>query len=480
MKHFDLIMFDLDGTLVETAPEIMDAVNDTLGCFDLGLVTQQQVNDWIGHGTLELLIQALAFSSQRPVAEVRASAQLHSMTARYNGFYEQRCGSRSRLYPQVLDTLGALRALGVKLAVVTNKEGRYTRTVMDVHQITQLFDAVVCGDTFATKKPDPAGVRHCLQRFDIRPERERVFIRADLNVPLDDRRSHHRRHPHPRLVPCIRMALDAGAAVMVTSHLGRPTEGEFKPEDSLAPVAKRLSELLGRDVPLVANWVDGVTVAPGQVVLLENCRVNKGEKKNKEELAASWPPCATFLCTTPLAPPTAPRAPPTASPICPHRLRWPVAVGRNRRPDQGPGQPQAPAGRHRGGLQGVHQAHHPAKPGRQGGPADCGRRHCQHLHAGRRPAHRQKPGRTRSAGRGQAVMAAMKARGAEVPIPTDVVTAKTFAADAPATVKAATDVADDDLILDIGPETAAGWRRSSNRLAPSSGTARGRVRVSRL
>ncbi|MCV4754357.1 phosphoglycerate kinase, partial [Escherichia coli] len=74
-------------------------------------------------------------------------------------------------------------------------------------------------------------------------------------------------------VPCIRMALDAGAAVMVTSHLGRPTEGEFKPEDSLAPVAQRLSELLGREVPLVSNWVDGVQVEPGQVVLLENCRL---------------------------------------------------------------------------------------------------------------------------------------------------------------------------------------------------------------
>ena len=81
------------------------------------------------------------------------------------------------------------------------------------------------------------------------------------------------------------MALDAGAAVMVTSHLGRPTEGEFKPEDSLAPVAKRLGELLGRDVPLRRDWVDGVEVQPGEVVLLENCRVNKGEKKNDEALA---------------------------------------------------------------------------------------------------------------------------------------------------------------------------------------------------
>ena len=114
---------------------------------------------------------------------------------------------------------------------------------------------------------------------------QRVFIRADLNVPLDTA-GHITEDTRIRAsIPCIRMALDAGAAVMVTSHLGRPTEGAFKPEDSLAPVAKRLSELLGRDVPLLANWVDGVTVAPGQVVLLENCRVNVGEKKNKEELA---------------------------------------------------------------------------------------------------------------------------------------------------------------------------------------------------
>jgi len=113
-------------------------------------------------------------------------------------------------------------------------------------------------------------------------EGKRVFIRADLNVPQDDA-GHITEDTRVRAsVPAIEMALKAGAAVMVTSHLGRPTEGEFKPEDSLAPVAKRLGELLGREVPLVANWVDGVKVEPGQVVLLENCRVNKGEKKNNE------------------------------------------------------------------------------------------------------------------------------------------------------------------------------------------------------
>src|SRR5207253_354098 len=108
---------------------------------------------------------------------------------------------------------------------------------------------------------------------------KRVFIRADLNVPLEDGRITDDTRIRAS-VPAIKQALEQGAAVMVTSHLGRPTEGELKPEDSLAPVAKRLAELLGRELPLIGNWVNGVDVKPGQVVLLENCRVNKGEKKD--------------------------------------------------------------------------------------------------------------------------------------------------------------------------------------------------------
>src|SRR2546426_7332848 len=113
---------------------------------------------------------------------------------------------------------------------------------------------------------------------------KRVFIRADLNVPLEDGRITDDTRIRAS-VPGIKQALERGAAVMVTSHLGRPTEGELKPEDSLAPVARRLAELLGREVPLVENWVDGVELQPGELVLLENCRVNKGEKKNSETLA---------------------------------------------------------------------------------------------------------------------------------------------------------------------------------------------------
>src|ERR1700730_5329666 len=114
---------------------------------------------------------------------------------------------------------------------------------------------------------------------------KRVFIRADLNVPQNDQATITEDTRIRASVPAIQAALDAGAAVMITSHLGRPTEGAFKPEDSLAPVAARLAELLGQPVPLKQDWVDGVDVAPGQVVLLENCRVNPGEKKNDDGLA---------------------------------------------------------------------------------------------------------------------------------------------------------------------------------------------------
>lgn len=124
VRAYDLICFDLDGTLVETAPEIMDAVNDALRHFNLSEVTQQQVNDWIGHGTRELLVQALADRTGTKADRVRNGELLRTVLPVYDNFYEQRCGTRSHLYPHVRETLTALRTLGVKLAVVTNKEGR--------------------------------------------------------------------------------------------------------------------------------------------------------------------------------------------------------------------------------------------------------------------------------------------------------------------------------------------------------------------
>ena len=162
---FDLIMFDLDGTLIETAPEIADAVNDTLRRFSLPTVAQQQVNYWIGHGTRELLVQALAATGKTDVSSIRASDTLPLIAAEFDKNYQLRCGTRSRLYPHVRETLTELRARGVKLAVVTNKEGRYTAAVLDAHQLAPLFDRVVSGDTLPRKKPDPAGIHSCLDQF---------------------------------------------------------------------------------------------------------------------------------------------------------------------------------------------------------------------------------------------------------------------------------------------------------------------------
>lgn len=173
--RFDLILFDLDGTLIETAPEIADAVNDTLRRFDLPGVSQQQVDDWIGLGTRELLLQALAFSGKTDKAAVRESDSFALIAAEFDKHYQSRCGSRSQLYPRVRETLVALRERGVRLAVVTNKEGRYTATVLNVHQLAPLFDRVVSGDTLPSKKPDPAGIQSCLAAFHV-PRHRALFV----------------------------------------------------------------------------------------------------------------------------------------------------------------------------------------------------------------------------------------------------------------------------------------------------------------
>eukprot|EP01031_Cornospumella_fuschlensis_P023597 gene23597-28609_t len=285
---------------------------------------------------------------------------------------------------------------------------------------------------------------------------QRVFIRADLNVPQADDGSITEDTRIRASVPCIQMALAAGAAVMVTSHLGRPTEGEFKPEDSLAPVAKRLGELLGRDVPLVANWVDGVTVSPGQVVLLENCRVNKGEKKNNEELARKMAALCDIYVNDAFG--TAHRAEGTTYGIAqfaPIACAGPLLAAEIDAITQALANPKRPLAAIVAGskvstkltiLKSLSQNVDQLIVG--GGIANTFM-----LAAG------LKIGKSLAeadlVGEAKAVIEAMKARGAEVPIPTDVVTAKTFAADAVATVKKATEVADDDMILDIGPETAA-------------------------
>jgi phosphoglycerate kinase len=285
---------------------------------------------------------------------------------------------------------------------------------------------------------------------------QRVFIRADLNVPLDGTGAITEDTRIRASIPCIRMAMEAGAAVMVTSHLGRPTEGEFKPEDSLAPVAKRLSELMAFDVPLLANWVDGVKVPPGHVVMLENCRVNKGEKKNDEALSRKLAALCDVFVNDAFG--TAHRAEATtygiaqfakvacAGPLLAAEIdaitkalanpkRPLVAIVAGSKVSTKLTILKALAGKVDqlivgGGIANTFMLAVGLPIGKSLAEADL-------------------------LGEAKAVIELMKQRGAAVPIPVDVVTAKAFSADAVATVKASADVAADDLILDIGPKTAA-------------------------
>ena len=285
---------------------------------------------------------------------------------------------------------------------------------------------------------------------------QRVFIRADLNVPQDDAGRITEDTRVRASVPAIRMALDAGAAVMVTSHLGRPTEGQFKPEDSLAPVAARMAELLGRPVPLVANWVDGVDVKPGQVVLLENCRVNKGEKKNDEALARKMAALCDIFVHDAFG--TAHRAEASTYGIAQYAkiaCAGPLLAAEIDAITRALAAPKRPlvaivAGSKVSTKLTILQALASKVDGLivGGGIANTFML-AEGLPIGKSLA---EPDLLEAA---KAVIAAMKARGAAVPIPVDVVVAKEFKADAVATVKAATDVAADDLILDIGPKTAA-------------------------
>ena len=284
---------------------------------------------------------------------------------------------------------------------------------------------------------------------------KRVFIRADLNVPQDDAGNITEDTRIRASVPCVKMALDAGAAVMVTSHLGRPLEGEFKPEDTLAPVAARMSELLGREVRLVSNWVDGVEVAPGEVVMLENCRLNKGEKKNKEDLAQKMAAlCDVFVHD---AFGTAHRAEASTYGIAqfaPVACAGPLLAAEIDAISKALANPKRPlvaivAGSKVSTKLTILKA---LSANVDGLIVGGGIANTFMLAAG------LKIGKSLAepdlVGEAKAVIEAMAARGAAVPIPVDVVCAKTFSADAEATVKAATDVADDDLILDIGPKTA--------------------------
>ena len=284
---------------------------------------------------------------------------------------------------------------------------------------------------------------------------KRVFIRADLNVPQDDAGNITEDTRIRASIPCIQMALDAGAAVMVTSHLGRPTEGDFKAEDSLDPVAARMGELMGREINVISDWVDGLDISPGQLVMLENCRVNVGEKKNKPELAKKMAALCDIFVHDAFG--TAHRAEASTYGIAqfaPIACAGPLLAAEMDAISKALTAPKRPLVAIVAGskvstkltiLESLSNNVDQLIVG--GGIANTFM-----LAAGLKIGKSlTEPDLLEQA---KSVIAAMKARGADVPIPTDVVTAKTFSADAVATVKAATDVADDDLILDIGPETA--------------------------
>ncbi|MDR1312072.1 MAG: phosphoglycerate kinase [Burkholderiaceae bacterium] len=285
---------------------------------------------------------------------------------------------------------------------------------------------------------------------------KRVFIRSDLNVPQDAAGNIVEDTRIRASVPAIRMALQAGAAVMVTSHLGRPTEGVFDEKESLLPVAKRLAELLACPVDLRRNWEDGVDVRPGQVVLLENARFNQGEKKNDETLSRKLAGLCDVYVNDAFG--TAHRAEATTcgmARFAPIACAGPLLCAE---------------------LDALGKAlHHPARPllALVGGAKVSGKltilktlsEKVDDLIVGGGIANTFLKAAGYEVGRslceeellGEAleVMDSMRRRGASVPLPTDVVCAKTFAASAPASVKKVSDVAADDMILDIGPQTAS-------------------------
>jgi phosphoglycerate kinase len=283
---------------------------------------------------------------------------------------------------------------------------------------------------------------------------KRVFIRSDLNVPLKDGEITEDTRIRAS-VPAIRMALDAGAAVMVTSHLGRPTEGTVAPADTLAPVARRLSELLGLPVELRTDWVDGVKVGPGQLVLLENCRCNVGEKKNDPELSRKMAALCDVYVNDAFG--TAHRAEATTQGMArfaPVACAGPLLEAELDALGRALENPKRPLVAIVGGskvstklsiLQALAGKVDQLVVG--GGIANTFML-AAGLSIGKSLAEPDQ------ADQAAAVIAMMKQRGADVPIPSDVVCAKEFSATAAATVKAASEVAADDQILDIGPDTA--------------------------
>lgn len=284
----------------------------------------------------------------------------------------------------------------------------------------------------------------------------RVLIRCDLNAPHDEQGRITNEARLVASVPAIRTALDAGAAVMVMSHLGRPTEGEFHPEDSLAAVAKRMGELLGCEMPLVQNWVDGVDVQPGQVVMLENCRCNVGEKKCNDELSKKYAALCDVYVNDAFG--TAHRA--QASTVGVAKYAKTVCAG------------PLMASEIEALTKSLEEPRRPLVAIVAGSKVSTKLTILSNLaekvdglivgggilntfliaagkHIGKSLAEPELVEECKK------VLAVLDKKGATLPMPVDVVVATAFAADAPHRVASVDDVKDDEMILDVGPKTAA-------------------------
>ena len=297
-----------------------------------------------------------------------------------------------------------------------------------------------------------------LKLTDLNLAGKRVFIRADLNVPQDDAGNITDDTRIRASVPGIKLALEKGAAVMVTSHLGRPTEGELKPEDSLAPIANRLSELLGKPVSLKQNWVDGVDVKPGEVVMLENCRVNKGEKKNDDALAQKMAKLCDIYANDAFG--SAHRAEGTTHGIAkfaPIACAGPLMAAELEALGKALTKPARPLLAIVGGskvstkltvLKALSDKVDQLIVG--GGIANTFML-AAGLNIGKSLVEKDLVQEAKD------IIAAAKAKGGEVPIPVDVVTGKEFSATAEATVKDVEEIEDDDMIFDVGPMTVRNY-----------------------
>ena len=307
----------------------------------------------------------------------------------------------------------------------------------------------------SSAQPLKSQALHVLRMADVDLAGRRVFIRADLNVPQDEA---GRITDDTRIrasLPAIEQALRAGAAVMVTSHLGRPTEGTVRPEDSLAPVAARIAELLGRPVPLRQDWVDGVRVAPGELVVLENCRCNKGEKRNDEALARRMAALCDVYVNDAFG--TAHRAEATTDALArlaPVACAGPLMAAEIEALATALGAPRRPLVAIVGGskvstklsiLSALADKVDQLVVG--GGIANT-----FILAAGGRIG--KSLAEPELAAEAREIIRRIEAKGGRVPIPVDVVCAKRFDAAAAAQTKPTAEVAEDDLILDIGPASA--------------------------